>query len=165
MSDPAAIREAVIEVLRTVYDPEIPVNIYELGLVYGIDVDEENHVKVRMTLTSPMCPVAESLPPEVEQKVRAVPGVAHADVDLTWEPPWNPSMMTRGRKAPAGVLSGTRRGKPRHPPYVRSAHCARLTALAARSPTSAAADVPRWPRRPPRPHWLVACGSLRASTR
>ena len=102
MSDPAAIREAVIEVLRTVYDPEIPVNIYELGLVYGIDVDEENHVKVRMTLTSPMCPVAESLPPEVEQKVRAVPGVAHAEVDLTWEPPWSPSMMTEAAKLQLG---------------------------------------------------------------
>jgi len=70
MSDVPAIRDAVIEVLRSVYDPEIPVNIYELGLVYAVEVDEESHVKVRMTLTSPMCPVAESLPPDVAQFVQ-----------------------------------------------------------------------------------------------
>jgi len=97
-----ALRESVIEVLRSVFDPEIPVNIYELGLVYGIEVDEENHVRVRMTLTSPMCPVAESLPPEVEQKVRQIPGVAHAEVDLTWEPSWNPSMMSEAAKLQLG---------------------------------------------------------------
>ena len=106
MSDVPAIRDAVIEVLRSVYDPEIPVNIYELGLVYAVEVDEENHVKVRMTLTSPMCPVAESLPPEVEQKLRAVPGVAHVDVELTWEPPWNPSMMTEAAKLPQVARTG-----------------------------------------------------------
>jgi len=97
-----ALRESVIEVLRSVYDPEIPVNIYELGLVYGIEIDEDAHVKVRMTLTSPMCPVAESLPPEVEQKVRQIPGVAHAEVDLTWEPTWNPSMMSEAAKLQLG---------------------------------------------------------------
>lgn len=96
------IRESVIEVLRSIFDPEIPVNIYELGLVYEVTVDEENHVKVRMTLTSPMCPVAESLPPEVEMKVRQIPGVAHAEVDLTWEPAWNPSMMTEAAKLQLG---------------------------------------------------------------
>jgi FeS assembly SUF system protein len=102
--DPAteALRESVIEVLRSIFDPEIPVNIYELGLVYDIEVDEENHVRVRMTLTSPMCPVAESLPPEVEQKVRQIPGVAHAEVDLTWEPTWNPSMMSEAAKLQLG---------------------------------------------------------------
>lgn len=101
---PAAesLRENVIEVLRSIFDPEIPVNIYELGLVYGIEIDDENHVKVRMTLTSPMCPVAESLPPEVEQKVRQIPGVAHAEVDLTWEPTWNPSMMSEAAKLQLG---------------------------------------------------------------
>jgi FeS assembly SUF system protein len=99
---PESLRESVIEVLRSVYDPEIPVNIYELGLVYGIDVDEESHVRVRMTLTSPMCPVAESLPPEVEAKVRQIPGVAHAEVDLTWEPSWNPSMMSEAAKLQLG---------------------------------------------------------------
>lgn len=97
-----SIRENVIEVLRTVFDPEIPVNIYELGLVYDVIVDEENHVRVRMTLTSPMCPVAESLPPEVEQKVRQIPGVAHAEVDLTWEPAWSPAMMSEAAKLQLG---------------------------------------------------------------
>lgn len=99
---PDGVRESVIEVLRSIYDPEIPVDIYELGLVYGVDVDEENHVRVRMTLTSPMCPVAESLPPEVEQKVRQIPGVAHAEVELTWEPTWNPSMMSEAAKLQLG---------------------------------------------------------------
>ena len=97
-----SLRESVIEVLRSIFDPEIPVNIYELGLVYDIAVDEDNHVRVRMTLTSPMCPVAESLPPEVEQKVRQIPGVAHAEVDLTWEPTWNPSMMSEAAKLQLG---------------------------------------------------------------
>ncbi len=99
---PESLRESVIEVLRSIFDPEIPVNIYELGLVYGVDVDEENHVRVRMTLTSPMCPVAESMPPEVEQKIRQIPGVAHAEVDLTWEPTWNPSMMSEAAKLQLG---------------------------------------------------------------
>jgi FeS assembly SUF system protein len=92
----------VIDALRTVYDPEIPVNIYELGLVYEVEVDEDAHVKVRMTLTSPMCPVAESLPPEVEQKIRQLPGIAHVDVEITWEPPWNPSMMSEAAKLQLG---------------------------------------------------------------
>ncbi len=96
------LREEVIEVLRTVYDPEIPVNIYELGLVYEVDVDEDAHAKVRMTLTSPMCPVAESLPPEVEQKIRQLPGIADVDVELTWEPPWNPGMMSEAAKLQLG---------------------------------------------------------------
>jgi FeS assembly SUF system protein len=91
---PDSLRQAIVDVLKTVYDPEIPVDIYELGLIYALDIDEENHVKIVMTLTSPMCPVAETLPPEVEQKVQAVPGVAHVDLELTWEPPWDPSRMT-----------------------------------------------------------------------
>jgi FeS assembly SUF system protein len=100
--DRAKLRDEVIEVLRTIYDPEIPVDIYELGLVYDVDVDEDAHVKVRMTLTSPMCPVAESLPPEVEQKIRQIPGIAHVDVEITWEPPWNPSMMSEAAKLQLG---------------------------------------------------------------
>ncbi len=99
---PEQLKEDIIAALKTCYDPEIPVDIYELGLIYGVDVDEESHVKVRMTLTSPMCPVAESLPPEVEAKVAGVPGVAHADVDLTWEPPWDPSMMSEAAKLDLG---------------------------------------------------------------
>ncbi len=90
--------DKVIEVLRTVYDPEIPVNVYELGLVYNIDVDPNGAVVIRMTLTSPMCPVAGSLPPEVEYKVGAVPGVTSVKVELVWDPPWDPSMMSEAAK-------------------------------------------------------------------
>jgi FeS assembly SUF system protein len=93
-ADPERLREAVIDVLRTVYDPEIPVNIYEIGLVYQLDVSPRGEVKVQMTLTSPMCPVAESLPPEVEAKIAAVHGVTDVQLDLVWDPPWNPTMMS-----------------------------------------------------------------------
>ncbi len=88
----------VIAALQTCYDPEIPVNIYELGLIYKIDVTPGGEVNILMTLTSPMCPVAETLPPEVEQKVRAVPGVKDAKVELTWEPPWSPEKMSEAAK-------------------------------------------------------------------
>ena len=98
-----AIREGVIEALRTVYDPEIPVDIYELGLVYDVEVREDARVYVRMTLTSPMCPVAESLPPEVEAKVRSVAGVRDVEVDLVWDPPWNPSMMSEAARLELGM--------------------------------------------------------------
>ena len=101
---PSPIEEQVIEALRTVYDPEIPVNIYELGLVYHIDVDEKNHVVVRMTHTSPGCPVAGSLPPEVENKVLAVPGVTSARVDLVWDPPWGPELMSEAAKLQLGMF-------------------------------------------------------------
>ena len=94
----SALRDQVIEVLQTVYDPEIPVNIYELGLVYEVNVDGESNVRILMTLTSPMCPVAESLPPEVEEKVAAIDGVAGATVEITWEPPWDPEMMSEAAK-------------------------------------------------------------------
>ena len=99
---PAELRERIVDALKTVYDPEIPVDIWELGLIYGLDVDAESAVKVTMTLTSPMCPVAESLPPEVEQKVRSVPGVTDVDLDLTWEPPWEPGMMSEAAKLELG---------------------------------------------------------------
>ncbi|HXG23962.1 MAG TPA: iron-sulfur cluster assembly protein, partial [Chthonomonadales bacterium] len=79
------IESRVIEVLQTCYDPEIPVNIYELGLIYDIDVSPQGEVYIRMTLTSPACPVAGSLPPEVEEKVRAIPGVTNAQVDVVWD--------------------------------------------------------------------------------
>ncbi len=97
------IREEVIEALRTVYDPEIPVNIYELGLIYGIEIDENAGVKICMTLTSPMCPVAETLPPEVEEKVRALPDVTNASIDLVWDPPWDPSKMTEAARLQLGM--------------------------------------------------------------
>ncbi len=97
------IREEVIEALRTVYDPEIPVNIYELGLIYGIEIDENAGVKISMTLTSPMCAVAETLPPEVEEKVRALPDVTNASIDLVWDPPWDPSKMTEAARLQLGM--------------------------------------------------------------
>jgi FeS assembly SUF system protein len=90
--------------LRTVYDPEIPVNIYEIGLVYGIDIDPAGAVVVRMTLTSPGCPVAVSLPLEVEAKVQTIPGVTSARVDLVWDPPWNPEMMSEAARLELGFF-------------------------------------------------------------
>jgi FeS assembly SUF system protein len=99
-----AIRERVIEQLRTVYDPEIPVNIYELGLIYEVKVDEAGQVAIRMTLTSPMCPAAEALPPEVETKARGVPGVAGVQLDLVWDPPWNPGMMSEAARLDLGMV-------------------------------------------------------------
>jgi FeS assembly SUF system protein len=95
---PEQLREDVIAAIKTCYDPEIPVNIYDLGLIYRIDVREANSVQVEMTLTSPMCPVAETLPPEVEDKVRNVPGVGHVELDLVWEPPWNLDMMSEAAR-------------------------------------------------------------------
>jgi FeS assembly SUF system protein len=98
------LREQVIDAIRSCYDPEIPVNIWELGLVYEVTVSDEKDVQVRMTLTSPMCPVAESLPPEVEQKVRDVPGVRSAKVDVVWEPPWNPGMMSEAARLELNMM-------------------------------------------------------------
>ena len=104
MAKACDIEQAVIEVLRTVYDPEIPVNIYELGLVYAIDIDADGKVVVRMTLTSPGCPVAGSLPPEVESKVSQVPGVTSAKVNLVWDPPWDMSQMSEAAKLQLGMF-------------------------------------------------------------
>ncbi len=92
------LKSGIVEALKTVYDPEIPVDIYELGLIYEVDVREDDSVYVKMTLTSPMCPVAEILPPEVEEKVRAVPGVRDVVLDLVWEPAWTPDMMSEAAK-------------------------------------------------------------------
>ncbi len=93
-SDEGPIRNRIIAVLKTVYDPEIPVDIYELGLIYGVDVGTDGDVHLTMTLTSPMCPVAETLPPEVEDKVRNVLGVKDVKLDLVWDPPWSMDMMS-----------------------------------------------------------------------
>ena len=92
------LKSALVDVMKTVYDPEIPVDIWELGLIYDLDVDEAGGVKIRMTLTSPMCPVAETLPPEVEAKARAVEGVSDVKLDLVWDPPWSPSMMSEAAR-------------------------------------------------------------------
>jgi len=94
LSPAMQIRDRVVAVLKTVYDPEIPVDIYELGLVYGIDVSDDGDVHVTMTLTTPMCPVAETLPPEVEEKVRNVIGVKDVVLDLVWDPPWSMDMLS-----------------------------------------------------------------------
>ena len=94
----------VIEVLRTVHDPEIPVNIYELGLIYKIEIEDDDRVMIEMTLTSPACPVAETLPPEVEQKVCAVDGVSGCEVKIVWDPPWNPSMMSEEAQLELGMI-------------------------------------------------------------
>lgn len=102
--DVEAVRERIVAALKTVFDPEIPVNIYELGLIYGIQLDDEQNAWVVMTLTSPMCPVAGSLPPEVQGKIAAVDGVKSAKVDVVWDPPWSPDMMSEAAKLELGML-------------------------------------------------------------
>ena len=100
----AEIRTDVIDVLKSCYDPEIPVDIYELGLIYEVNVDPANNVKVLMTLTSPTCPVAETLPPEVEEKIKGIPGIGDVKVELTWEPAWSQEMMSEAAKLELGFL-------------------------------------------------------------
>jgi len=104
MSDPAVIEQQVIEALRTCYDPEIPVNIYELGLIYEVKVAPNGVVNVRMTLTSPACPSAQELPIEAEAKVRTVPDVSDAKVEVVFDPPWDNSMMSEAAKLQLGLL-------------------------------------------------------------
>ena len=99
-----ALKESIVAVLKTVYDPEIPVDIYEMGLIYEVELREDSNVYVRMTLTSPMCPVAEILPPEVEAKVRTVEGVNDVELELVWDPPWNPSMMSEAARLELGMM-------------------------------------------------------------
>jgi FeS assembly SUF system protein len=94
----------VIEVLRTIYDPEIPVNIHELGLIYNVDVLPDRSVKVTMTLTAPACPVAGTLPGEVERKIEAIPEVTKANVELVWEPPWCREMMSEAAQLQLGFM-------------------------------------------------------------
>lgn len=93
---------AVIAALKTVHDPEIPVNIHDLGLIYALDVSDAGVVQIHMTLTAPGCPVAQQFPAEVEAKVRAVPGVRAAHVELVWEPPWDPSRMSQAARLQLG---------------------------------------------------------------
>lgn len=99
-----AIYEGVIDALKDIFDPEIPVNIYDLGLIYGVEVTAEGQAIVTMTLTTPHCPVAESMPAEVEMRVAAVPGIAFADVNLVWDPPWDPQKMSDDAKLELGML-------------------------------------------------------------
>ena len=94
----------VIDALETCFDPEIPVNIYELGLVYGIEISDSADVRIEMTLTAPNCPVAASLPLEVESKLNATEGVKSAMVELTWDPPWNPEKMSESARLQLGMI-------------------------------------------------------------
>jgi FeS assembly SUF system protein len=94
LSPALQVRDRIIATLKTIYDPEIPVDIYELGLIYGVEVADDGEVHVTMTLTTPMCPVAETLPPEVEDKVRNVLGVTEVSLDLVWDPPWSVDMLS-----------------------------------------------------------------------
>lgn len=99
-----ALGERIVAALKTCYDPEIPVDIYELGLIYKVDVEDDDTVRVEMTLTSPHCPVAESLPAEVKEKVAAVEGVRACEVEIVWDPPWSPAMMSEEARLELGML-------------------------------------------------------------
>jgi FeS assembly SUF system protein len=106
--DPASVsgvsEEQIVEILKTIYDPEIPVNIYDMGLIYGIEIRDDGWVDIEMTLTSPACPVAGTLPPEVEAKVRdGVEGIVSAKVEIVWDPPWTPEKMTDAAKLQLGM--------------------------------------------------------------
>ncbi|MDB5691885.1 MAG: system Fe-S cluster assembly protein [Alphaproteobacteria bacterium] len=96
--------EGVIAALKDIYDPEIPVNIYDLGLIYDVEITPEHHARIKMTLTTPHCPVAESMPGEVELRVGAVPGIGDAEVELVWDPPWDPQKMTDEARLELGML-------------------------------------------------------------
>ena len=102
--DGSDLQAAVIEALREIFDPEIPVNIYDLGLIYGVEVDDNADATVTMTLTTPHCPVAESMPGEVELRVSSVPGIRDAEVNLVWDPPWGPHKMSDEARLELGML-------------------------------------------------------------
>ncbi|MDY0083349.1 MAG: iron-sulfur cluster assembly protein [Ignavibacteriaceae bacterium] len=98
------LEEKIIQMLKTCYDPEIPVDIFELGLIYEIAIDDDHRVNIKMTLTSPMCPVAGSLPPEVQEKIKTIPEVTDARVDVVWSPPWDKDMMSEVAKVELGFM-------------------------------------------------------------
>ncbi len=102
--DTTELGEKIVKVLKTIYDPEIPVDIYELGLIYDVFVNEEHDVKILMTLTSPNCPVAETLPVEVEEKVKSIDAVKDAEVEITFDPPWTQDLMSEEAKLELGLL-------------------------------------------------------------
>ena len=102
--DTQELGEKIVRVLKTIYDPEIPVDIYELGLIYDVLVNEDNEVKILMTLTSPNCPVAETLPVEVEEKVKSLDMVKDAEVEITFDPPWTQDLMSEEAKLELGLL-------------------------------------------------------------
>lgn len=98
------LEEKVINVLKTCYDPEIPVDIFELGLIYEIRIDNEANVNIKMTLTSPMCPVAGSLPPEVKEKIKTIPDINDVNIEIVWNPPWSMEMMSETAKVELGFM-------------------------------------------------------------
>ncbi|QCX01752.1 DUF59 domain-containing protein [Aggregatimonas sangjinii] len=102
--DTQELGEKIVKILKTIYDPEIPVDIYELGLIYDVLVNEENEVKILMTLTSPNCPVAETLPVEVEEKVKSLNAIKDAEVEITFDPPWTQDLMSEEAKLELGLL-------------------------------------------------------------
>ena len=102
--DAQSLGEKIVKVLKTIFDPEIPVDIYELGLIYDVFVNEDFDAKVLMTLTSPNCPVAESLPAEVEQKVKSIKGINQVEVEMTFDPPWTKDLMSEEAKLELGLL-------------------------------------------------------------
>ena len=102
--NPNEIGEKIIDVIKTIYDPEIPVNIYELGLIYDVLVNEDFDVKIIMTLTTPNCPVAETLPVDVQDKVKTIKGIKSVDVEMTFEPPWTQDLMSDEAKLELGIL-------------------------------------------------------------
>ncbi|HJW16292.1 SUF system Fe-S cluster assembly protein [Flavisolibacter ginsengisoli] len=104
MMNTEELKEKVIECIQTIYDPEIPVNIYELGLIYEVSVLPINNVQIVMTLTAPGCPAAQSLPVEVDQKVRQIEGINDVHVAVTWDPPWDKSMMSEAAQLELGFL-------------------------------------------------------------
>lgn len=106
------LENTVVEVLKTIYDPEIPVDVFELGLIYEVRIDEDKNVTIEMTLTSPNCPVAESMPKEVEDKVAAIDGVTSAKVNIVFDPPWDKDMMSEEAKLELGFLQGLVETKP-----------------------------------------------------
>ena len=103
-ASPETLEQLIVEQLKTVFDPEIPVNIYELGLIYDVSVADGGKASIRMTLTSPSCPAAEELPPEVETKARGVSGVTSVELELVWEPPWSPEMMSEAARLDLGMV-------------------------------------------------------------
>ncbi|WP_456375395.1 SUF system Fe-S cluster assembly protein [Thiolapillus sp.] len=104
MTDTTELKNRIADAIRGIYDPEIPVNIYDLGLIYSIDVDKENKATIRMTLTAPACPVAGILPGQVENAVKAVEGVSDASVELVWDPPWSQERMSEEAQLQLGLL-------------------------------------------------------------
>jgi len=101
---PDELKPRIVEVLRTIYDPELPLNIYDLGLIYALEVYDNGHVRVLMTLTTPGCPAAQSFPAVVEQAVRQVPGVGDVKIEIVWEPPWSPERIPEAKRLELGLL-------------------------------------------------------------